>query len=291
MANLQSSERNEETKRARGKNFTASDDLDICIAWLALSNDPLEGRDQQGDVLWKEIKKHAKAYKRSLNGIRQRWGTISRCVAKFMECHSLVTNRTGGTLEEDSAYDETVKLYLTTTNSKKWLFVECWELLRNNPKFNHIYEMRTTIPHPHAGVSTSNPISEIPIVYKVENESLHPTNLTPQPNSLADLDTYECYDDFNSMSETSIACNAENDVSFQGHKDLERRRVEALEMLAKEAKRKNELSVEHIRALNAATDAKYVTTDTSNLDTLSLQILELKKIKIFMDLQNVESKP
>lgn len=274
---------NIETKRPhRGKNFSASDDRNICIAWLAISNDTLKGRDQQGDAFWKEVQEHAKVKKRNWNGIRQRWGQISRCVTKFIECYTVIHNRTGGTLQEDSVYDEAVKLYLATTN-KRWQFAECWEMLRNSPKFNHIHEMRTTTAT--AGLSTfiAQPLS----FTDVENESNEGGGIT-------------YFGDFNSTSEISIACKAENGFQqpndweksncFQSSPDLERRRVEALEMMAKVAERKNELLVEHIKALQAATDAKIITTPVDNLDALSLQILELKKIKILMELQNVDTK-
>lgn len=270
---------NSETKRhSRGKNFSASDDRNLCIAWLAISNDPLKGRDQQGDAFWKEVQEHAKVKKRTWNGIRQRWGQISRCVMKFIECYSAVQSRAGGTLHDDSVYDEAVKLYLATTN-KKWQFSECWEMLRNSSKFNHFLEMKTTT----ANVGLSSCFIAEPLSFTdVDNES-HEGGTT-------------CFGDFNSTSEISIAENEfqqpndwERSNRFQSQPDLERRRVEALELMARVAERKNELLAEHIKALKAATDAKIITTPANNLDALSLQILELKKIKILMELQNVET--
>lgn len=268
---------NGETKRHRGKNFTESDDRNICIAWLAISNDPLKGRDQQNDTFWKDVQDHAKVKNRNWDAVRQRFGQINRSVTKFVECYDLVIqNRAGAPFRQDDVYDEAVKLYLAKTNTRSWKFSECWEMLRNSPKFIHIHEMRT-----QNGQST----------------------FTSQPSSLTDLENYDVdsnagatyFGDLNSTSEISIACEAENDFQhpndwkeskyFQ-NQDLERRRVEALEMLAKAAERKNELIAEHTRALKAATDAKIITTSGQNLDSLSLKILELKKTKILMKLQN-----
>ncbi|KAG4074121.1 hypothetical protein HA402_014326 [Bradysia odoriphaga] len=275
----------------RGKNFSAADDRNICIAWLAISNDPLKGRDQQGDAFWKEVQEHAKIKKRSWNAVRQRWGLISRCVMKFSECFKAVNNRAAEGKLVGSVYDETIDLYLTTTNAKKWPFSECFEILRKSPKFNHYHQMK-------ANAANAN----------------HPI-LAPhsQSHSFADTDNYDTesnigraafFGDFNSTSDPSIAY-AENgndlengfepndyddQIPYDSRQDLDRRRVEALEVLAKAAERKNELLAKYIGAMNAATDAKYVTQSTQHLDPLSLQILELKKIKILTALRNADTK-
>lgn len=277
-----SEKQNQETKRHRGKNFTASDDRNICNAWLAISNDPLKGRDQQNDVFWKDVQEHAKVKNRSWNAVRQRWGQISRIVTKFEESYDSVLRNQTGQLRAEDIYDEAVKLYLATTNARSWKFCECWEILRNNPKFIHYHEMKS---------AASNG---------------GPSTFTLQASSIADLESYDiesnaggtCFGDVNSTSEISVACDAENGYDQPNdwkeskfyQNDLERRRVEALESLAKAAERKNELIAEHTRAMNAATDAKLITTSGENLDSLSLQILELKKIKILMELQNADTK-
>lgn len=281
----------------RGKNFSAADDRNLCIAWLAISNDPLKGRDQQGDAFWKEVQDHAKIKKRSWNAVRQRWGLISRCVMKFSECYKVVNNRAAEGNLVGSAYDETIELYMSTTNAKKWPFSECFEILRKSQKFNHYHQMKAN------AANANHPI----LVPQSQSQS----------HSIADTDNYDTdnYDtksnvgqaaffgDFNSTSEPSMAYGENgnefgngfepNDYDdqkpYESHRDLDRRRVEALEVLAKAAERKNELLADYIGALNAATDAKYVTQSTHNLDSLSLQIIELRKIKILAQLRNAET--
>lgn len=279
MSNTQS----RETKHIhhRGKNFSGDDDRNICIAWLTISCDPLKGRDQQGDAFWKEVQEHAKMKKRSWNAVRQRWGQISRCVMKFIECYSAVSNRTTDSLQEDSVYEEAVKLYLATTKSKKWQFSECWEMLRNNPKFNHFHELRIST------IATAGPTTIVPQHFS-NNES-------ETCDNESNADGTAMFDDFNSTSEISMAYNAENNIRPSNdyppdQQDIERRRVEALEMLAKASRRKNELLAEYVGAIKAATDAKYVTMSTQNLDNLSLQILNLKKTEILMKIKNAQAK-
>lgn len=281
----------------RGKNFSAADDRNICIAWLAISNDPLKGRDQQGDAFWKEIQEHAKIKKRSWNAVRQRWGLISRCVMKFSECYKVVNSRATEGKLVGNVYDETIDLYMATTNAKKWPFSECFEILRKSTKFNHYHQMKAN------AANANHPI--------LVSQSHSQTQSHSQSQSLGDTDNYDTesnvgrtafFGDFNSTSDPSIAYaenGLENDfdpneyddqMAYDSQHDLDRRRVEALEMLAKAAERKNELLAEYIGALNAATEAKYVTQCTHNLDPLSLQILELKKVNILAALQNEDRK-
>lgn len=275
----------------RGKNFSSADDRNLCIAWLAIANDPLKGRDQQGDAFWKEVQEHAKIKKRSWNAVRQRWGLISRCVMKFSECYKVVNRRAADGKSVGNVYDETIDLYMTTTNAKKWPFSECFEILRKSTKFNHYHKMKAN------AANANHPI----LVSQSQTQSLadsdnNDTESTVGPSAF--------FGDFNSTSDPSIAY-AENDndlknglepndfddqIAYDSRYDLDRRRVEALEGLAKAAERKNELLAEYIGALNAATDAKYVTQGTQNLDPLSLQILELKKAKILTALRNADRK-
>lgn len=267
----------------RGKNFSAADDRNICIAWLAISNDPLKGRDQMGDGFWKEIQEHARVKKRSYNAIRQRWGLISRCVMKFIDCYTAANNRANDGTLVGSVYDEAIELYMKRTNSKKWPFSECYEILRNSPKFNHYHQLKT---------NAANANHQIMVSQQSQPSSF--TNSTENYDTKSNIeDGMQFFGDFHSTSDTSIHYGenglhngfAQPNDPFDSREELEHRRVEALEALAKAAQEKNQLFAEYIGAMNAATDAKYVTQPTNNLDPLSLQILELKKVKILTELQ------
>lgn len=283
---------------ARGKNFTAADDRNLCIAWLAISNDPLKGRpDQLGDAFWREIQDHAKMKKRTCNGVRQRWGLISRCVMKFIECITTVSNQTksnNGELVDNNVYDDAVELYVRTTNAKKWQFSECYDILHKSQKFTHYHQLKS---------AAANANHSLLVPHTQSQQLSHPNSYNNESNHIyesyeteSNADDTKFFGEFDSTSDPSAHFD-ENGFgnSFAKPTDtfdpndsrqvLERRRVEALEALAKAAQRKNELLELYIGAMNAATDAKYVTQSPLNLDALSLQILELKKVKILMTLQ------
>lgn len=274
----------QESKRQRGKNFTASDDRNICIAWLAMTQDPLKGRDQQGDIFWRDVQEHAKVYQHNWNAVRQRFGYISRSVTKFVEYYDkIVFSHRGVPKSQDDLYNDAVKLYLAETNVRTWKFLDCWDILRNDPKFLALHDTRTG---KKGGTGTSS---------LVENSLV--SHLSPREDDTLDFETNTdgYFGDFNSTSEISIAYDADDSFQqptswkkaklFQTQQELERRRVEALETLATAAMQKNELLSEYTKAINAATEAKLITTSGENLDSLSLQILEIKKIKILTDLQ------
>lgn len=74
----------------RGSNYSVLEDKQLCMSWLAVSADPIVGREQHALDLWHRIKAHFDAAlgesyvtDRTTNSLSCRWSTISKEVSKY----------------------------------------------------------------------------------------------------------------------------------------------------------------------------------------------------------------
>ena len=80
-------------KTKRGKNFTDFEDVCLARAWVAVSEDPIRGKDQASVVLWSRISKVFHSLTpdttvRSDASLSNRWhGTIRPDVQAFVAKH------------------------------------------------------------------------------------------------------------------------------------------------------------------------------------------------------------
>lgn len=76
-------------KSNRGQNWSVAEDEQLCMSWIAISTDPIVGRDQKHSVLWMRIKIDfdlnltEKVTERSQVALISRWNTIQAKVSKF----------------------------------------------------------------------------------------------------------------------------------------------------------------------------------------------------------------
>lgn len=128
----------QETVR-RGKNFGKQEDRQICVSWVYTTQDAVKGTDQNASAFWNNIFQHAKSATPSLStrtteAIRQRFGTISRSVMKFSGCVKSVQrlNKSGASSEDKL----NMALELYKADYEEFKFLQCYEVLKQCPKFN-----------------------------------------------------------------------------------------------------------------------------------------------------------
>lgn len=226
--------------KIRGKNFSDAENRQLCLSWLAISEDPIKGTDQSCSTFWSTILDHAKLYtpsfeSRTPDGLRQRWGVISRSVSKFTGCFKTVMRlNESGTNEEDKV--EKAKALYKQDQKEDFRYMECWEILRKAPKFALDSQSMST--------PTSTPTQS--------------RNMSPEV----------------SLSRPLGRNNAK--ANAKSH-ELEVRRVEALEKIAAASEGKIQFFQEYAAALRQENLIKLATIRIEDLDETSAQLIKLQK--------------
>lgn len=125
---------------SRGKNWSTNEDEQLCRSWLHVSKDPIKGTDQAKQAFWLAIKTHAEQHVQEITGrpsesVRQRFGTISHLVSKYVGCLAFVerSNKSGTTEADNLQAARTA--FMKETNQKTFRIQGCYELLKDEPKF------------------------------------------------------------------------------------------------------------------------------------------------------------
>jgi len=88
MESQSHSEIEENHKKTRKGNYSIEEDMALVRSWLHISEDAVVGRDQKSSKLWQRILDTfhqflGKVTERNLQGLQNRWQTISHDVSKF----------------------------------------------------------------------------------------------------------------------------------------------------------------------------------------------------------------
>lgn len=126
--------------KQRGKNFSDRENRQLCLSWLAVSEDPIKGTDQSCTTFWSTILDHAKDQvpsfdSRTPDAIRQRWGVMSRSISKFTGCYKAVLRINESGTNDDDKIEKAKKMY-NADQQEEFKFLECWEILKKSPKFS-----------------------------------------------------------------------------------------------------------------------------------------------------------
>lgn len=245
--------------KQRGKNFSDQENKQLCISWVRISQDPIRGTDQSLTNFWSAVledcaNKYEAFVTRTPDGLRQRWGVISRAVQKFSGCYKAVIKlKESGTNQEDKI-NKAIHLYKRDHN-EDFRYLECWEILKACPKFCCDGNPETTspstsfseVPGTPTGTSTPRPIGSGPS--------------TPRP----------------------IGRNAAKNALKSN--ELEIRRAEALERLAIASEQKNKAFEEYTAALKLQNRLKVATARFDGLDKYSAKILLHEKKNILREIK------
>jgi hypothetical protein len=90
----------------RSKNFHWKEDEVVCLGWLAVSKDPLNGAYQSRTTFWGRVhayyeEKNESGVPRTESSIMHRWLTIQLQVNKFCSCYEVILrrNQSGKTIQ------------------------------------------------------------------------------------------------------------------------------------------------------------------------------------------------
>ena len=136
----------------RGSCWTKVHDGALCKAWLAASEDSINGTGQKAKSFWSSVFEvrvnllcneapdgENSATDRTQSSVQSRWGTINREVTKFCGIHAQVKSVAKSGWNDDNYYDEAEKLYVAESKAKskptKFAFKVCWEVLKVAPKW------------------------------------------------------------------------------------------------------------------------------------------------------------
>ncbi|KAG6640181.1 hypothetical protein CIPAW_10G155100 [Carya illinoinensis] len=123
-----------------GVSFTIEKDTLLISAWLNVSTDSIRGTDQTSTQLWSRIYDYYSTYKkpnsqeRSVPSLTNRWSTIQKCVNKFCGFLAQVEGmHPSGATELDKI--DKAKILYRETQKTNFTLDHCWNLLRNQPKW------------------------------------------------------------------------------------------------------------------------------------------------------------
>lgn len=112
-------------------------------AWLNNSNDPIESNFKKNDQYWKGV---AAAYNssipsnrtRQMKHIKDRFGKIKKKVGMFCGAWKEANSLYASGESDVDLMEKAQKLYEANNNEGPFMFMHCWNVLRNEPKW-HAY--------------------------------------------------------------------------------------------------------------------------------------------------------
>ncbi|XP_055585397.1 uncharacterized protein LOC129738231 isoform X2 [Uranotaenia lowii] len=249
----------------RGRNFTEVEDIEICRAWKAVSNDASIGTDQTRTSFWARIQTYAARYQPALaarapDALRQRFGFLKKHVQKYLDCEVFAfRNQTSGTSREDVLSIATRK-FMMQNNLKEFKLQGCIDVLRNEPKFcTSVIPTKTNDNTNTDNITDSTqhpPTQATSHLFDTPMTSAAPTRSESRP--------------LGKKAAKSASTDIGNDV---------------MKKLVESINRKNDVLSRNAKALEEATTVKIMATPVDSLDDVAKEYFMLKKQKILRDLQ------
>lgn len=135
--------------REKGKNFTVEEELQLCRSFLAISKDSSKGTNQSADTFHERVRKHFNenlptgAAPRRIRSVESKWGEINGQCAKFAGHHAAVIDLKISGIDEEEEIQRAMELHAASQKDKRFKRLECWRLLRHEPKWNALRERKT----------------------------------------------------------------------------------------------------------------------------------------------------
>lgn len=125
----------------RQKNFSKAEDLTLCDAYLAITQDPIIGVDQSRDCYWKRIHAYFHANKtedsdRTQGSLQHRWDFIKEHVSKFCACYAQVIARNQSGMTRDNKLAQALVKYANDDKAhKSFGLMHCFTKLEDTEKW------------------------------------------------------------------------------------------------------------------------------------------------------------
>ncbi|EHS64514.1 uncharacterized protein PGTG_20976 [Puccinia graminis f. sp. tritici CRL 75-36-700-3] len=163
---------NKQSGQKKTSNYSEQEDVELCRAWVQISEDPVVGTNQEGSTFWVRIEKLYReatpnSPSRPVGSIKSRWALLQKSINKFRGCVVQVESfNASGTSAEDQL-NRALRLF---TEDQKCSFkhLRCYNLLVRSPKWNQYIRdnerkaaaakrKRAVTPTPVAEVAPSTP--------------------------------------------------------------------------------------------------------------------------------------
>lgn len=126
----------------RGKQWAPSEDELLCRAWIAVSEDPLNGTGQKAGKFWKRIWEYFTAERaegdpeRNAAALSSRWITIRSDVSKFCGMFGKVAADEHSGWSPEMYIEEAMRLWkLKDSKGSDFAFKSCWLYLKDKRKW------------------------------------------------------------------------------------------------------------------------------------------------------------
>ncbi|XP_031259110.1 glutathione S-transferase T2-like [Pistacia vera] len=158
------------SKRSRGGNFTAEENLLIVSAWLNTSLDVVQGNEQKHKTYWARLWEYFHKYKnfeseRTQVSLMNRWSTIQLATNKFCGCYAQIESRNQSGINEQDKIANAKFLY-QELNKCKFQFEHCWNVLRLQPKWKEDCQKKKPIKKKD---KSPTPTSETQVNFRDDN--------------------------------------------------------------------------------------------------------------------------
>ncbi|KAI7932925.1 hypothetical protein MJO28_017904 [Puccinia striiformis f. sp. tritici] len=133
-------------KRSKGNNYQENELMELCRAWVAISEDSWVGTDQEGTTFWTRIHKRYNAAihapTRTLKSLKSRWGNLQRDTNKFHGCVIQVKKLNPSGYVGHDRLDMAQDLY-KKDQGESYRHVRCYSILVKSPKWSKYFRKST----------------------------------------------------------------------------------------------------------------------------------------------------
>ncbi|OWZ19551.1 hypothetical protein PHMEG_0006171 [Phytophthora megakarya] len=127
----------------RGPQFGEDEEIQLCMSYLKISEDPRTGTDQTAATFWKRIQEHFTAARpagsvtREMRSLECKWSKISSQCKMFASAKDKVERRSGASFEDEIHDAQQIYMRMEdrdgVTPTKPFKLLHCWRILRNEP--------------------------------------------------------------------------------------------------------------------------------------------------------------
>lgn len=125
-------------KKGRLGNYNATEDLALCRAWVAVSEDPVIGTGQQNNRFWERIQETYNlnpGNDRSIPSLQSHWGPLQKSLSKFAAAIEQVKGFHASGKSTQNLIGDAHAYYLKV-EGHEFKHYQCYDLVSNSPKWN-----------------------------------------------------------------------------------------------------------------------------------------------------------
>ena len=123
----------------RGAGWMPEHDVFIVQAYISVSEDPIQGADQQASTFWKKVHDAFATMSgtmRTPEACRSRYAKIQRLCVKFNAMYLMVKGTGKSGWNEDMYIENATKMHNERYPRDPFTYRKCWEVLHMYPKWN-----------------------------------------------------------------------------------------------------------------------------------------------------------